>query len=123
MGADKMERKVCRKCHHENQETAHFCTECGAQLEEGEKKRRSFLEHGFAPDPNANMQLSRGFNPSAVVDSVSLEKTMVEDSGGGQHRTVDTRVEMKEDGNWYCPDCGERNTAGHMSCKGCGRYL
>lgn len=118
-----METKRCKACHHENQGTAQFCTECGAQLDDEEKKRGSFLEHGFAPDPNANMQFSRGFNPSAVIDSVSLERTMTEGIQGGDHKTVDTRVEMNEDGDWYCPDCGERNLSGHMSCKGCGRYL
>ena len=48
---------------------------------------------------------------------------MADDGAGAKHSTVDTRVEMKENGDWYCPDCGERNGAGHMFCKGCGRYL
>ena len=75
--------------------------------------------------PHLRESLDRNTKSNDKMTEVlsSLEKTMVEDSGGGQHRTVDTRVEMKEDGNWYCPDCGERNTAGHMSCKGCGRYF
>lgn len=117
-----METKRCKACHHENQENAHFCTECGAQLEEEEKGSGSFLTHSFAANPNNNMQYARGFNPSALVDSELLEHTMTEDGIGMEQKTIDTRVEKKENGDWYCPDCGEENTSGHMCCKGCGRY-
>ena len=118
-----METKRCKACHHENQGNAHFCTECGAQLDEEEKKAASFLEHSFASNPNNNMQYARGFNPSALTDSLLVENTMTDDGAGAKHSVADTKVEMKENGDWYCPDCGERNGAGHMSCKGCGRYL
>ena len=117
-----METKTCKACHHENQENARFCTECGAQLDEEEEKVGSFLEHSFVTNPNNNMQVARGFNPSALIDSEPVEQTMTEDGIGMEVRTVDTRVEKKENGDWYCPDCGERNGTGHMTCKGCGRY-
>lgn len=118
-----METKRCKACYHENQENAHFCTECGAQLEEEERGGGSFLTHSFAANPNNNMQYARGFNPSALMDSTLLENTMADAGDLMEHKTVDTRVEMKENGDWYCPDCGEKNGSGHMNCKGCGRYL
>lgn len=31
------------------------------------------------------------------------------------------KIIPKDDGSWYCPDCGQHNEKSRRVCKGCGR--
>lgn len=120
-----MEKIVCENCHHWNEKSASFCMGCGAALKSKEPLKQRWIDHplaqGLPPDPNANMQLSRGFNPAAVVNAQMTERGTVSPSEQDGVR-VHAKVERKEQGDWYCPDCGEWNANGRVCCRGCGRF-
>lgn len=104
----------CRECNFENGENVMYCQNCGTKLM---VKKALFQKE--------NAKLWAGFNMKgnsiAPLACMGIENQAERELGKVSTIPKLARVQPREDGSWFCPDCGELNIAYSKNCKGCGR--
>ncbi len=103
----------CKHCGLENTEGSSFCQGCGAAL--NPKKRGIKAENlkFIAGTGLKSTSLAPLIAMNIERDAAQYEKKPV--------RKVSIKIVPREDGSWYCPDCGQHNAKDCHVCKGCGR--
>lgn len=104
----------CKKCSFSNIDGTNYCQRCGNYLnsEKKSKKRNfSFLAGNNFKEISIAPLAIMGLTGIAKKDA-DLQKI---------HKRKYVKVFPLENGDWYCPDCGEYNQAYQFHCKGCGR--
>ena len=101
------ERKTTMKCNcgFINQEGSKYCQHCGTKL----RKKESM----FSRDNISSTGTIAGAGAKGVSVAPLAYKNGIED------RKVAPRITITplEDGTWFCPLCGEKNTGN--GCRGC----
>lgn len=105
---------TCKKCCTTNEAGVKYCQQCGSEI----VMKKSFFKI-------ENFKLWAGFNVKggsiAPLACMGIEKQAEKELGKVSTIPHLTHVRPKEDGSWFCPDCGELNPAHARNCKGCGR--
>ncbi|MDO4454301.1 MAG: zinc ribbon domain-containing protein [Eubacteriales bacterium] len=105
----------CAKCSFENSAGTTYCQNCGAHL----KTKQKFFQW-------RDMKYLCGLTHRGV-SIAPLGAMAVENQGKSLEcptsnpRKSFVKVQPRQDGTWYCPDCGELNQKYSQICKGCGR--
>ena len=91
---------VCKKCGFENLPGTQFCQRCGSKisLKFTDKIASSLAPLGAMAIEAQTEELGKTAAPPKLVPVIPLEN-----------------------GDWYCPDCGEYNPKYSLFCKNCGR--
>lgn len=104
----------CKTCGTENLDGTHYCQNCGSKLKQK-------IPGGF-PWKNAKAYAGLGHKgPSiAPLGAMAIENQSKEFAKTDTHTNL-VKVCPRQDGTWYCPDCGELNEQYKNFCKNCGR--
>lgn len=104
----------CNICGMENLDGTHYCQGCGCKL-----KKKTF---GGFPWKSAKAFTGLGHKGSSIapLGAMAIENQSKELGKVTVHKTL-VKVCPREDGTWYCPDCGELNGQYKNFCKNCGR--
>lgn len=103
----------CKHCGFENAEGSRFCQGCGTALDQ--KKR------GIKGE-NLKFAAGTGLKDSSLAPliAMNIEKDAAQNKKAPA-QNAPVKIVPKDDGSWYCPDCGQHNVKGRRVCKGCGR--
>ena len=103
----------CKHCGFKNAEGSRFCQGCGAALDQ--KKRAIKGE-------NLKFAAGTGLKDSSLAPliAMNIEKDAAQYKKASAQK-ASVKIVPKDDGSWYCPDCGQHNAKGRRVCKGCGR--
>lgn len=115
---------ICTNCKHENYNDSNFCYYCGSEL------RKNTLVSSPVGDtvtaysiPTSGVRFYQGIG-NAILQGASVLMRNKESMTDTKYRNYHTnaRVHPLENGDWFCPDCGEKNHSNDRSCRGCGKY-
>lgn len=108
--------KKCKKCNFPNLDGTNYCRKCGNYLN---AKREKFIRKGNFGFWAGNGWKETSIAPLAVM---GLEKKSQTDADLQKiSKKKHEKVIPLENGDWYCPDCGEYNQPHTFYCKSCGR--
>ena len=106
---------ICKKCNFENYDGTKYCQKCGGSIPR--KKPLFSFENG---------KFLAGWGGKGII-TAPLIGMAVE---GHANRYRDDKVHIStvpviplENGDWYCPECGQYNLKKDIFCKGCGRDI
>lgn len=106
---------ICKKCKFYNSKGTRYCQNCGNPL------KKSF--QGFLESLNLSGLAGIGLKDSSIAPLITED--FLRKTSGSQSYSVNGHdkipVIQKEDGSWFCPDCGEKNKKNAICCKNCGR--
>ena len=106
--------RVCKQCGLKNEENVRYCQKCGAKLE---CRVRLFQKENF--------KLWGGFNMKGIsiapLACMGIKNEAERELGKVSKIPKLAHVKPREDGSWFCPDCGDLNARFTKKCKGCGR--
>ncbi|MGL5314604.1 MAG: hypothetical protein ACRC92_15240 [Peptostreptococcaceae bacterium] len=106
---------ICKQCNFENDVAAIYCQKCGSFLEpqKGFKKLVKSLNFGSIAGMGAK---GTSIAPLAGMD---IDNKSLQREGNTSERV--SKSYSLEDGSWYCPYCGKKNTRGQFLCGDCLR--
>lgn len=108
--------RECSKCKKQYEDNVTYCQNCGEKLTQ---KKAGKGVH----DKNARLWAGFNMKGSSLAPLACMSNENVAEREFGKVSTIPdlAKVTPKEDGSWYCPDCGEHNAPYARNCKGCGR--
>ncbi len=114
---------ICKKCKHWNEDVGRFCVYCGAPLRKETVVTDDSGEVVTAFGvPTAGIRYFAGIgNPYLQVASMELRGQLQTHSEGITEHHTAAHVKPLSGGDWYCPDCGEKNHYYERICMGCGK--
>ncbi|WP_455716860.1 hypothetical protein [Anaerosporobacter sp.] len=95
----------CNNCRFENQEESNYCQHCGIRLT---SKKSMFSRDNISATGTIAGAGAKGVSVAPLAYKNGTE------AGKSAPRIV---ITPHEDGTWFCPLCGEKNTG--YSCRGC----
>ena len=101
---------VCKKCGFENLPGTQFCQHCGSKMS---LKFTDKIASSLAGTGQRGSSL-------APLGAMAIE-AQTEELGKTAAPPKLVPVIPLENGDWYCPDCGEYNPKYSLFCKNCGR--
>lgn len=101
---------VCKKCGFENLPGTQFCQRCGSKIS------LKFT------DKIASSLAGTGQKGSSLAPLGARRSKLRQKNWEKQHAPPKlVPVIPLENGDWYCPDCGNNNPKYSLFCKNCGR--
>lgn len=115
---------VCRNCSFWNDDRAKFCCHCGEELNDDTMVSVPIADTVTAYSaPTSGIRffqnIGNGFLQSAVEN---VRRSELPHESGYRNYTTHATVRPMKNGDWICPDCGEKNVHTEINCRGCGRY-
>lgn len=102
----------CKNCSFENIIGTNYCQNCGAKL-----KKKHFFQFS-----NTKYIAGMGHKGSSIAPlGVMSIENQTKDLGEHVLQKHLVKVCPRNDGSWFCPDCGELNPKYSQFCKRCGR--
>lgn len=111
--------KICKDCGFSNLDGTNYCQGCGSYLNSKKAKNMQNKKRGNFGFLAGNGLKDVSIAPLAIL---GLEKMAQKDLDLQKlNKKSYVKVIPLENGDWYCPDCGEYNQPHSFHCKGCGR--
>lgn len=115
---------ICKHCNNWNEDEAKFCCRCGSQLH-----RKAVVSTPVSISvtatgiPTSGVRFFQNMgNPYLQKAANIIRNSEIQQTGIYQNYTTHAKTHPLNNGDWFCPDCGELNSHNKTSCKGCGRY-
>lgn len=118
------EEMICKHCKHKNEDNSNFCYYCGAQLHKNTLVSAPIGDTVTAYSiPTSGIRYFQGIgNPLLQISSLMIRnKESLTDKKIRNYHT-NAEVHPLKNGEWFCPECGEKNHPNDRSCRGCGKY-
>lgn len=114
----------CNSCNYPNNDNANFCCRCGAELYNDTLVSESIGNTATAFSiPTAGVRAFSGVNGNYALQTAAMAvRNSVKEHETLREYTTNVKVQPMENGDWFCPDCGELNNHNDRSCRGCGKY-
>lgn len=114
----------CKNCNHKNSNEANFCYYCGAQLHRNTLVSAPVGNTVTAYSaPTSGIRYFQGIGNSILQNAnIMLRNKESFNNKGYRNYSTGAKVHPLENGEWFCPDCGEKNNVYERSCRGCGKY-
>ncbi len=113
----------CKTCNYPNYDNANFCCRCGAPL-----YKDTVVSSPVGKTVTAYSIPTSGIRAFQGIGNYALQRAVLEVRNRGKNHqklkeyTTYAKVQPMENGEWFCPDCGELNNHNDRSCRGCGKY-
>lgn len=114
----------CKHCQHKNSPQANFCYNCGAQLHRNTVVSAPVSNTVSAYSiPTSGIRYFQGIGNGYLQSAaIALRNKQNFEENGFHEYTTGARVQPLKNGDWFCPDCGEKNNHNDRSCRGCGKF-